>query len=135
MRDPAIKKSQLAAAVHNDEAVDQLEGNSISFKRLFHGWLSEVPARHERQRTDIDHDAGIRRISPAAQSPARVRQISKGTSTVSKSTQKWRVLTIRELLGLTRATVRESQEHRTWPPEVVLKFMAAEVVTRKDQRR
>jgi hypothetical protein len=135
MREPAIKKCQLAAAVHNDEAVDQSEGNPTSLKRLLHGWLREVPAPHDRQGVEMDHDLGIRRVAPRASSPGRVRQISNGVGNAGKSTQKWRVLTLRELLGLTRATVRESQEHRTWPPEVVLKFMAAEVVTRKDQRR
>jgi len=30
-----------------------------------------------------------------------------------------------------RATVRESHTHRHWPPDVVLKFCAAEVITRR----
>ena len=30
-----------------------------------------------------------------------------------------------------RATVRESHTHRHWPAEVVMKFLAAEVITRQ----
>jgi hypothetical protein len=32
-----------------------------------------------------------------------------------------------------RATVRESNSHRHWPAEVVLKFLAAEVITRQSR--
>jgi hypothetical protein len=32
-----------------------------------------------------------------------------------------------------RATVRESHTHRHWPAEVVMKFMAAEVITRQSR--
>jgi hypothetical protein len=32
-----------------------------------------------------------------------------------------------------RATVRESHTHRHWPAEVVMKFLAAEVITRQSR--
>lgn len=129
MRELAIKKSQFASAL-NDETEDRVVDNPVSLKRLFHGWLREVPRPH-RSESGLDRDNGIRRVLPADPSPGNVRQLQSGLRT----TPKWRILTIREVLGLTRATVRESEEHRTWPPEVILKFMAAEVVTRKDHQR
>jgi hypothetical protein len=125
-----MKKSQLASLLENDEASDQMVENPISLKRLFHGWLREMSAHQPRPIPDLDDGSGIRRVLPAVQSsvPADLRNATAPQF-------KWKILTIREVLGLTRATVRESVEHRTWPPEVILKFMAAEVVTRKDRRR
>jgi hypothetical protein len=134
MRELAIRKSAFTNAVQNGKALGQPQEKPISIKRLFHGLLREVPAPRQRDVVDLDQDLGIRRVSPRSQSAERERQVSNGIGN-TRPTRKWRVLTIRELLGLTRATVRESREHRTWPPDVVLKFMAAEVVTRKDQRR
>lgn len=34
-------------------------------------------------------------------------------------------------IRVARATVRESHTHRHWPAEVVMKFLAAEVITRQ----
>jgi len=34
-------------------------------------------------------------------------------------------------IRVNRATVRESHTHRHWPAEVVMKFLAAEVITRQ----
>ena len=36
-----------------------------------------------------------------------------------------------DIVRVNRATVRESREHRHWPPEVVLAFMRADVIKRK----
>ena len=135
MRELAIKNSQVASALSNDKVDDQseeqIEENPISIKRLFQGWLREVPPRQHPPQSDPDHDNGIRRLFPTTQSSRSVGQLPGSSRNTTTATQKWKILTIREVLGLTRATVRESVEHRTWPPEVVLKFMAAEVVTRK----
>ena len=43
-------------------------------------------------------------------------------------------LTVADVNSVSRATVRESAEHRHWPPDVVRKFMVAEVITRKNKR-
>ena len=44
----------------------------------------------------------------------------------------WRSsLTSRDVTRVNRATVRESSDHRHWPPEVVISFLAAEVIKRQ----
>lgn len=40
-------------------------------------------------------------------------------------------LTLAEVMRVNFATVREGTEHRHWPPDVVLSFIAAEVIKRK----
>ena len=40
-------------------------------------------------------------------------------------------LSATDVMRVNRATVRESQEHRHWPPEVVQTFMRADVIKRK----
>jgi hypothetical protein len=42
-----------------------------------------------------------------------------------------RSLTLAEVTRVNFATVRESTEHRQWPPEVVISFLAADVIKRK----
>jgi len=42
-----------------------------------------------------------------------------------------RPLTSSEVTRVNFATVREGNEHRHWPPEVVLTFVAADVIKRK----
>ena len=44
-----------------------------------------------------------------------------------------RSLTLTEVMRVNFATVREGTEHRHWPPEVVLGFLAAEVIKRKQR--
>lgn len=44
---------------------------------------------------------------------------------------RWRSsLTSRDITRVNRATVRESTDHRHWPPEVVMSFLAADVIKR-----
>ncbi|HKO41889.1 MAG TPA: hypothetical protein VJU84_01260 [Pyrinomonadaceae bacterium] len=40
-------------------------------------------------------------------------------------------LSTTDIMRVNRATVRESREHRHWPPEVVQTFMQADVIKRK----
>ena len=40
-------------------------------------------------------------------------------------------LTTTDVMRVNRATVRESVDHRHWPPEVVQTFMRADVIKRK----
>lgn len=42
-----------------------------------------------------------------------------------------RPVTPTDLVRVNRATLRESSEHRHWPPDVVQKFMAADVIRRR----
>ena len=45
---------------------------------------------------------------------------------------RWRnSLSSRDVTRVNRATVRESADHRHWPPEVVMSFLAAEVIKRR----
>lgn len=48
------------------------------------------------------------------------------------SVDPWRSsLSSRDVTRVNRATVRESSDHRHWPPEVVMTFLAAEVIKRR----
>jgi hypothetical protein len=42
-------------------------------------------------------------------------------------------LTSTDVTRVNRATVRESTDHRHWPPDVVRTFMRADVIKRKNQ--
>jgi len=44
-----------------------------------------------------------------------------------------RPLTLAEVTRVNFATVREGTEHRHWPPEVVLSFLDADVIRRKQK--
>jgi len=53
----------------------------------------------------------------------------KGKTPLSLNARK--ALSSVDQIRVDRATVRESHSHRHWPPDVVLKFSAAEVITRR----
>ncbi|MEK6282788.1 MAG: hypothetical protein AABN95_20720 [Acidobacteriota bacterium] len=42
-----------------------------------------------------------------------------------------RALTLEDLIQVRRATIREAGDHRHWPPDVVRRFLVAEVINRK----
>jgi hypothetical protein len=44
-----------------------------------------------------------------------------------------RQLSLADVTRVNFATVREGTEHRHWPPEVVLSFLAADVIKRKQR--
>jgi hypothetical protein len=133
MRELAIKK--LSIGPPSDEIAEPTEEKPISLKRLFHGWLHVVPAREVEPPHDPDYDTGIRRVSPDARRKEIAGQAPRNLANSGQLKARWRGLTIRELLSINRATVRESDSHRHWPTDVDLTFMAAEVVTRKPERR
>jgi hypothetical protein len=57
------------------------------------------------------------------------------TSPQSTIADRWiRSLSLTDIARVNHATVRESSDHRPWPPEVVLTFMAAEVIKGKSDR-
>jgi hypothetical protein len=44
-----------------------------------------------------------------------------------------RALTLDDIIQVRRSTIREGSDHRHWPPEVVKKFLVAEVINRKNK--
>ncbi len=42
-----------------------------------------------------------------------------------------RALTMDDIVQVRRSTIREGADHRPWPPEVVRKFLVAEVIKRR----
>ena|SRR2546426_313223 len=128
MREFARKKPQTLVIPRDSEAEPQTEVHPVSLKRFFHGWQREVAPRETD--THEDWEVGIRRI-PRDVSGAIARPAPLNLQRADALNDKRTILTIREMLGVNRATVRESAEHRPWPADVVLRFMAAEVVTRR----
>ena len=44
-----------------------------------------------------------------------------------------RALTLDDIIKVSRSTIREGIDHRHWPPDVVQKFLVAEVINRKSK--
>ncbi|HYJ84759.1 MAG TPA: hypothetical protein VEW46_01725 [Pyrinomonadaceae bacterium] len=44
-----------------------------------------------------------------------------------------RALTLDDIIKVSRSTIREGSDHRHWPPDVVRKFLVAEVINRKSK--
>jgi len=63
--------------------------------------------------------------------PSLLQSTMNGNPSVAHRAQ--RSLTSLDHIRVNRATVRESTEHRHWPPDVVIKFMTAEVITRSQK--
>ena len=63
-------------------------------------------------------DGWLTSVSPTPQSQSRTVLVKLPLSTT-------------DIMRVNRATVRESREHRHWPPEVVQTFMRADVIKRK----
>jgi hypothetical protein len=125
----ARKTSQAVVVLRDPEAAAYTDVNPISLKRFFHGWLREVTPRE----IDVDgHDLGITRIFPTEE-PVAIA-VTSAPENANPLKRKWKILTIREILSINRATVRESAAHRHWPRDVVLKFLAADVVTGRNER-
>ena len=81
------------------------QDSADSLKDFFGGWLdSVVPALSKQQTLK----------APQRHLGYRHRPISSA-----------------EIVRLNRATVRESTNHRHWPPDVVAQFLAAEVIRKE----
>ncbi len=130
MRELARQKSQTVVITRDSGAADHTEVNTVSPKQFFHGWLREVPPRRVNPR--LDQELPITRISTLGEAEA-ITRVTTANMTAAPVRYKRGILTIREMLSVNRATVRESDAHRHWPTDVVLKFMAADVVTRKEK--
>ncbi len=102
MKQLARKPSALSLVPAAPEPHETAQSSTLN--DFFDGWLTSVGATLEPSQ------------------PARPR-----TKTIfSKSP-----LTSADVMRVIRATVRESAEHRHWPPDVVQTFMRADVIKRK----
>ena len=104
MKQSARKSSQLSLVPPATERSDPPEVSS-PLDDFFDGWLSSVSRE-------------------VLETP-----VLKNQATTSAYGQ--RPLTSTDLIRVNRATVRESADHRHWPPDVVEKFRAAQVIPRK----
>jgi hypothetical protein len=131
VREFARRKSELDLNARDSQVAEASDVRPASLKRFFHGWLREAVPVEEKRHDDTD--TGIRRLSKA-ESGVVTRLTLRSSRQAEPPKPSRSILTIREVLGLARATVRESETHRTWPPDVVLKFQAAKVVTRRSRK-
>ena len=104
--------------------------------------LSLVPAEPQPQAHGVrrkstvlkeSFDSWLSSVAPTLlHTPAPLQTPAPAESSRSV-TERWRSsLTARDVTRVNRATVRESSDHRHWPPEVVITFLAAEVIKRRD---
>src|SRR5882762_3508482 len=107
MKQAARKKPQLSIVRSSSRAEDSAKESADSLEEFFSGWLDAVVPDLIQSRQG--------RI-PARTSGYRRRRVSST-----------------DIVRLNRATVRESSDHRHWPPEVVAQFLAAEVIRRNDK--
>jgi hypothetical protein len=108
MKQPTRKTSILAlvgSVGHNPTQVSctHAEERAAALKESFEGWLDSVAPT-------LLQSAAVER-----------REVSKPFRQSLSSIEHIRV---------NRATVREGTAHRPWPPDVVLSFLAADVITR-----
>lgn len=103
----SLQKSENLSLVPNDGRTGNLETDKVRILRNpSNGWLNSV-APILVQSTTPEEQPNI---------ADRLRRIT---------------LTLTEERRVHFATVREGTEHRHWPPEVVLSFLAADVIKRK----
>ncbi|HEV7798551.1 MAG TPA: hypothetical protein VGO73_10365 [Pyrinomonadaceae bacterium] len=98
------RKSSALALVRPAPIVEpHEEEKAAALRESFAGWLGSV-------------------------APTLLRSPAKHKPSVANGTR--RSLTSTDIIRVNRATVRESTTHRHWPPEVVLSFLEADVITR-----
>jgi len=105
----AARKTRQFSIVRPSNSEEQAADSSASLKEFFSGWLDSVAP-------DL--------------SPARPSKVSAQVSGYRQ-----RPVTATDIVRVNRATVRESNSHRHWPPEVVAQFLAAEVIRNKEKCR
>jgi hypothetical protein len=96
--------------------------------------LSLVPAevwsaapRPEKQETALKEsfDGWLNTVVPA------LREANTSEDQSNKPGPSRKSLTLLDITQVNRATIREGTSHRAWPPDVVLSFLAADVIKRK----
>ena len=107
MKQPLQKSENLSLVPSDARAYDSArEERAANLRESFDGWLNSVAPK-------LDQSA-----LPQAQ-PGIADQLRR------------RSLTLTEATRVNFATVREGTEQRHWPPEVVISFLAADVIKRK----
>ena len=84
------------------------EEKAANLRESFDGWLNSVAPTLDQ--TNLPQD-----------------------QTINADRLRRRSLTLTEVTRVNFATVREGTEHRHWPPEVVISFLAADVIKRKQR--
>lgn len=103
-----LQKLENFSLVLTDASASEIgsEEKAAKLRDSFDGWLNSVAPTLEQSTSAPDQ-------RDAVDQPRR------------------RSLTLTEVMRVNFATVREGTEHRHWPAEVVLGFLAAEVIKRK----
>ena len=76
-----------------------------------------ITSQQQIAEQEIDYDGWLTSMAPA------VVQERRPATKCS--------LTLDDIIQVRRSTIREGAEHRHWPPDVVRRFLVAEVITRK----
>ncbi len=106
MKQFARKSGPLSIVRSSAEEVAKtcVEENTVALRESFDGWLTSV-------------------------APTLLQ--AKSSQDEPKNTYRGRrPLTLTDIIRVKRATIRESIAPRAWPPDVVLSFLAAEVIKR-----
>jgi hypothetical protein len=105
-----LQKSENLSLVPSDARAYALgtEAKAAKLRESFDNWLNSV--------TSTLVQSGVPQHQPSIADQLGRRQ-----------------LTLDEVTRVNFATVREGTEHRHWPPEVVLSFLAVDVIKRKQR--
>src|SRR6266487_100680 len=108
MKQFARKSGTFSIVRSSTEAVPEScsEERAVALRGSFDGWLNSVAPTFVQ--------------SESSQDEPKTAQGSR------------RILTATDILRVNRATIRESTAPRRWPPDVVLKFLAADVIKRTE---
>ena len=107
MKQTLQKSENLSLVPSEGRAYDSAsEEKAANLRESFDGWLNSVAQTLDQSTLPQDQ----------ASTPVQMRR---------------RSLTLADVTRVNFATVREGTEHRHWPPEVVITFLAAEVIKRK----
>jgi hypothetical protein len=108
MKQAARKTPQLSLVTPAPTLEGRAPDSADSLKDYFSGWLDSVAPELSRER-------------PPSKPALRFDYQS-------------RPVTLTDIVRVNRATVRESTDHRHWPPDVVAQFLSADVIKRKNKR-
>jgi hypothetical protein len=106
MKQFARKSGTFSIVRSSNEAVpaSRSEERAVALRGSFDGWLNSVAPTFVQSESSQDEPKTAYRSR--------------------------RILTATDILRVNRATIRESTAPRLWPPDVVLKFLAADVIKR-----
>ncbi len=106
---PALRKTHQLSIVRSEStSEDATKDPNASLKEFFSGWLDSVAPE-------------LSSLPPEPSGFQRPRYRNRS-------------MTSTDMVRVNRATVRESTDHRHWPPEVVQQFLTAKVITRNNKQ-